>query len=100
MSSLSVHHVQMQWCSLLFNIVGVLNSNLCLKMAKLTYSVYDVPLYVQPMLEDYLKIFYKQLNCKCIYNFEICSALNNIQYSLMNKRNYNARLHTMLCCAV
>jgi len=51
---------------MLFNIVGVLNSNICLKMAKLTYNVYGVPLYVQPMPEDYLKIMYKQLNCKCI----------------------------------
>jgi len=33
-------------------------------MAKLTYIVYGVPLYVKPMLEDYLKIVYKQLNFK------------------------------------
>jgi len=68
-------------------------------MAKLTYIVYGVPLYVQPMLEDYLKIFYKQLNCKCIYKFEICSALNNIQYSLMKQEKLQCKTayHALLC---
>lgn len=69
-------------------------------MAKLTYIVYGVPLYVQPMLEDNLEVFYKQLNCKCIYNFEICSAVNKYPTQPNETRETTMQdfaYHALLC---
>jgi len=69
-------------------------------MAKLIYIVYGVPLYVQPMQEDYFKIFYKQLNCKCIYNSEICSAVNKYPIQPNETRETTMQdfaYHALLC---
>jgi hypothetical protein len=52
------------------------------------------------MLEDYLKIFYKQLNWKCIYMSEICSAVNKYPIQPNETRETTMQdfaYHAVLC---